>query len=91
MELALSPADIKKIVSLAKSYGATRVILFGSAAENPDEAKDVDLAFEGIPGWKLYELGARLEEELKVPLDVVSLTPPTRFTRLIEAKGRQLL
>ncbi len=89
--MALNPADIKRIVSLAKSYGATRVILFGSAAENPGEAKDVDLAFEGIPGWKLYELGARLEEELKVPLDVISLNPPTRFTRLIETKGQQLL
>jgi predicted nucleotidyltransferase len=89
--LALNPADVKKIVSLAKSYGATRVILFGSAAENPEEARDLDLAFDGILGWRLYELGARLEEELKVPLDVVSLTPPTRFTRLIETKGQQLL
>lgn len=89
--MALNPTDIKKIVSLAKSFGATRVILFGSAAENPDEARDLDLAFDGVPGWKLFELGARLEEELKIPLDIVSLNPPTRFTRLIETKGQQLL
>lgn len=89
--MAINPADIEKIVSLARSYGATRVILFGSAAEKPDEARDLDLAFDGVPGWKLFELGARLEEELKVPLDIVSLYPPTRFTHLIEAKGQQLL
>ena len=89
--MALDPADIKKIISLARSYGATRVILFGSAAERPDEARDLDLAFDGVPGWKLFELGARLEEELKVSLDVVSLNPPTRFTRLIETKGQKLL
>jgi predicted nucleotidyltransferase len=89
--LAINPADIKKIVTLAKSYGATRIILFGSAVENPDQARDLDLAFDGVPGWKLFELGARLEEELKVPLDIVPLNPPTRFTRLIETKGQKLL
>ncbi|OGQ00276.1 MAG: DNA polymerase III subunit beta [Deltaproteobacteria bacterium RBG_19FT_COMBO_46_12] len=91
MKLPLNEADIKKIVSIAKSFGATRVILFGSASENPDEARDLDLAFDGVPGWKLFELGARLEEELRVPLDIVSLDPPSRFTRLIETKGQQLL
>ena len=89
--MAINPADIKKIVTLAKSYGATRIILFGSAVENPDQARDLDLAFDGVPGWKLFELGARLEEELKVPLDIVPLNPPTRFTRLIETKGQKLL
>lgn len=89
--MAINPADIKRIISLAKSYGATSIILFGSAAENPGEARDLDLAFDGVPGWKLFELGARLEEELNVPLDVVSLNPPTRFTRLIETKGQRLL
>ena len=89
--MAINPADIKKIVALAKSYGATRIILFGSAVENPDQARDLDLAFDGVPGWKLFELGARLEEELKVPLDIVPLNPPTRFTRLIETKGQKLL
>lgn len=89
--MALNATDIKKIIALARSYGATRVILFGGAVEKPDEARDLDLAFDGIPGWKLFELGARLEEELKVPLDIISLTPPTRFTRFIETKGQQLL
>jgi hypothetical protein len=36
-------------------------------------------------------LGARLEEELEVPLDLISLNPPTRFTRLIEQKGKVLV
>ncbi len=89
--MALNAADIKKIVAIARSYGATRVILFGSAAEKPDEARDLDLAFDGVPGWKLFELGARLEEELKIPLDIVSLSPANRFTRLIERNGQQLL
>ena len=91
MEMAINKDQIERIVSLARFYGATRIILFGSAVENPEEARDLDLAFDGISGWKLYELGARLEEELNVPLDIIPLTPPTRFTRLIESKGRKLL
>ncbi|HLG31335.1 MAG TPA: hypothetical protein VI387_14085, partial [Candidatus Brocadiales bacterium] len=77
--------------SLAKSYGATRLILFGSAMEMPAEAGDIDIACDGVPGWKLYELAARLEEELETSLDIVPLSPPTRFTRHIEAKGKVLL
>jgi hypothetical protein len=59
--------------------------------DNPDEARDIDLACDSVPGWKLYELAARLEEELHAPLDVLPLNPPTRFTRLIEKRGRVLL
>lgn len=89
MKLTQEKLDI--IISLARAYGATRLILFGSAAESPETARDLDLACAGVPGWKLYELAARLEDELRVPLDLVPLSPPSRFTRRIEEKGRILL
>lgn len=82
---------IEKIVDFAKSYGATRLILFGSALERPEEARDIDIACDGIQGWKLYKMAARLEEELGTSLDVVPLRPETRFTRFIEARGKTLL
>jgi len=82
---------IDKIVQLAKVYGATRLILFGSAMETPQTARDIDLACDGIPGWKLYELAAKIEDELDVSLDIVSLTPSTRFTKNIEKRGKILL
>jgi predicted nucleotidyltransferase len=89
--MGITERQIAKAVALAKEYGATRMILFGSALEEPKQARDLDLAFDGVAGWKLYELGARLEEELEVSLDIVPLSPPTRFTRLIESKGKVLL
>jgi predicted nucleotidyltransferase len=89
--MAVSNSQIERIIALAKLYGATRLILFGSAVETPLEARDIDLACDGIPGWKLYELAARLENELGASLDIVSLTPPSRFTEYIETKGRALL
>lgn len=89
--MAITQKKIEKIVTLAKTYGAVRLILFGSALETPEEAKDIDIACDGVIGWKLYELAARLEEELHMPLDLVPLNPQTSFTRRIENKGKVIL
>ncbi len=89
--MAFNQDQFDKITSLAKKYGATRLILFGSAQESPETARDIDLACDGISGWKLYELAALLEEEINAPLDLVSLVPPTRFTQMIEKNGRRLI
>ena len=89
--MAISLEQLSRAVELARAYGATRLILFGSAATHPEHARDLDLACAGVTGWKFYELGARLEEELRIPLDLVALNPPTPFTRLIERRGKVLL
>jgi predicted nucleotidyltransferase len=89
--MAIQQEQLERAVTLAKAFGARRLILFGSALTRPEQAQDLDLACDGVTGWKLYQLGARLEEELRVPLDLVPLTPPTRFTRLIERRGKVLL
>ena len=89
--MAVNQAHLDRAIALAKAYGATRLILFGSALLKPQQARDLDLACDGVTGWKLYELGARLEEELRIPLDLVPLTPATPFTRLVERRGKILL
>jgi predicted nucleotidyltransferase len=89
--MSIHQEQLDRAIAIAISYGATRLILFGSAAIKPDEARDLDLACDGVEGWEFYELVARLEEELEMPLDLISLNPPTRFTRLIERKGKVLV
>jgi len=89
--MGIRQEQLEKVITLAKAYGATRLILFGSALESLEQARDLDLACDGVPGWKLYELGARLEEELGITLDLIPLSPPTPFTQLIQRKGRVLL
>jgi predicted nucleotidyltransferase len=89
--VAIAQHHIQRAISLAKAYGATRLILFGSAAADLSQARDLDLACDGVPGWKLYELAARMEEELRIPLDLVALSPPSQFTRLIEGRGKSLI
>jgi len=81
---------LDRAVEIAKAFGATRLILFGSAATDPERARDIDLACDGVTGWKLFELGASLEGELRLPLDLVPLSPPSRLTRIIERKGKVL-
>jgi predicted nucleotidyltransferase len=89
--MGIKQDQLDRVVTLAKAYGATRLILFGRAAVAPEQARDLDLACDGVSGWSLYALGARLEEELQIPLDLIPLTPPTRFTRIIEQQGKILL
>jgi len=89
--MAFDPSKIDKIVQLAKTYGATRLILFGSAVDAPQTARDIDIACDGVSGWKLFELAAKIEDELDIPLDIIPLTPATRFTQNIEKRGRVLL
>jgi predicted nucleotidyltransferase len=89
--MSIRQDQLDRAVELARTYGATRLILFGSALERPAEANDLDLACDGVEGWKLFELGARMEDELRVSLDLVPLSPPTRFTRYIERRGKILL
>lgn len=89
--MAIRPEQIERTIILAKLYGATRLILFGSGLRTPEHARDLDLAIDGVIGWRLYALGAQLEEELQMPLDLVPLTPSTRFTQLIERRGKDLL
>jgi len=79
------------ITAIAKEYGATQMILFGSALENPAEARDIDIACGGVSGWKLFELAAHLENTLHINFDLVPLTPASRFTRQIEDHGMRLL
>lgn len=89
--MKITQNQMNRIIELAKDYGAKRLILFGSYLTSPDDARDLDLACDGIKDWKIYEFGGRLENELRIPIDVVPLKPQTRFTRLIEQKGMVLL
>jgi predicted nucleotidyltransferase len=85
----ITQLEIEKIIDMAKLYGARKVLLFGSALLNPETAKDIDLAAD-IPGSKLYGFAAHLEDELKIPVDIVPLLPTNRFVEMITREGKIL-
>ncbi len=82
---------VDKNFFMAKEYGATRLILFGSAIEDPTNARDLDIACDGIQGWKLYEFASKFENDTGILLDIVPLPPPSSLTRYIEKKGKILI
>jgi len=85
--MSIGKAVLERCVEIAREYGATRLILFGSALRSPESARDVDLACEGVEGWRLFELGARLEEELDIDIDLVPLRPDDRFSQHVATRG----
>ncbi len=85
-------AHLDRAVAIARAHGATRLILFGSALETPEAARDLDLAVEGVPGWSFFGLAAELEAALPVPVDVIPLDQVSQnhFTRSVRQRGRVL-
>jgi predicted nucleotidyltransferase len=64
--MELPETGIQTAIELAMAYGATRLVLFGSYLNTPDQARDLDLAVDGVSGWKLYELD-RLSRPYRKP------------------------
>lgn len=75
------------------AYGATRVIPFGSAVDDPDKSRDLDLAVEGVHGWDFFGLVAELESQSPVKVDLIPLdkVDENHFTRAITERGRVVL
>jgi len=80
---------IQVAVEILRAYGATRIVLFGSAARwitscdlqdrvgtssaDRVEFRDLDLACEGLPDARFFEIWGRLLSILPVPVDLVDL------------------
>ncbi len=71
--MSITPEHIQQAVDVARSYGATRVILFGSAVTSPETARDLDVAVEGVNGWSFYGLVGEMMMQMPIPVDVVAL------------------
>lgn len=65
---------IYMIMDIAKNFGITRLVLLGSYSENPERAKVIELACEGIDNNQISELAAKLQEEVKMPVNLVDLS-----------------
>ena len=74
-------------MKIARKYNARRVLLFGSSQKEPDSARDIDIAVDGIEASIFFDFYRDLIFGLSKPVDVVDLSEDTRFTRLIAEKG----
>lgn len=86
--MGVNQTHLARSAAIAREFGATRLILFGSAVESPETARDIDLACEGVEGWDLFKMGARLEETLGLNVDLVPLHVGDRFSEYVVQRGR---
>jgi len=78
---------LTKAVEILRALGARRVVLFGSAARSLEEARDIDLAVEGIPLYRLLDADLAVHEALNYPSDLVSREETPGFYDLDTREG----
>ena len=88
--MPVSEEQLERCVEILRGYGATKIVLFGSILETPDDVRDLDLACKGIEGWEFFRAAAELEDVVDLPVDLVPLDVDARMTRHIEKWGRVL-
>lgn len=82
--------QLDEVVRVLREMGARRVLLFGSAATQPESARDVDVAVEGVPLPRLLEADARVHDILRVPTDLVSREESPGFFDLVSRSAKVL-
>ena len=83
-------AQLEAAVRTLRSYGARRVLLFGSYLYTPEAAGDIDLAVQGIPLRRLLDADLALYKLLRRSFDLVSREEDPAFFDLIQAEARVL-
>ena len=81
----LSKADKESIISIAKKYKVSRVLLFGSSASVDKEGND--LAVDGIVPSDFFAFYSDLIFGLTKPVDLIDLSGTSRFHRMVAAEG----
>lgn len=82
---------IDKAVEILRGAGASRVYLFGSAADDGAMVgrlpHDIDLAVEGLPPEVFFGVVGLLLCELRFPVDLIDLDSGTPFVRRLRESG----
>lgn len=85
----ISKNDMSIILTYAKKYKLTKVILFGSSKERTD-ARDIDIGVRGIAPELFFDFCWELYRDLSKPVDVIDLSKDCSFNKLIEKDGMVL-
>ena len=83
----IAAADREIIVRLAREYGVSTVVLFGSSLSEDRGARDIDLGVRGIKPRLFFRFYGDLLMHLSKSVDLVDLSRRSRFTDLIEKQG----
>jgi len=88
--MRITNAQLQSVVDILREMGARTIVLFGSMAESPETARDVDIAVEGIPLRRILDADVVVHELLGVPTDLVSREENPAFFDVVKDYGRVL-
>lgn len=86
----IAEKDIQLIKDLARKHSISRVLLFGSSISDLDDARDIDIAIEGIEEGDFYAFCGDVTIALSKPVDVVDISRQSMFSELIRKEGVEL-
>lgn len=86
----LTKKKLERAIEICRAKGVTKLILFGSAANDLRIARDLDFGVEGVHGWDSIALAGELENELGINVDVVDITKSSDFVKHILTHGKVL-
>jgi predicted nucleotidyltransferase len=86
-ECMIAEKDKNAILLLARQYGVSKVLLFGSSAEGQKEARDIDLGVIGIEPKRFFEFYGQLMFSLSKPVDLIDLSKDTKFNAMVKREG----
>lgn len=86
----LSETEKAIIINCAKKYDVKTIYLFGSSLNVDTKARDIDLGVKGIDPAVFFKFYGELVRQLSKPVDLVDLSPKTRFNALVEKRGAKI-
>jgi len=85
--IMITQADEQAIRSVCRKYGVKRALLFGSSLDTTREARDIDLAVEGVAPRDFFRFYGDLMFAVSKPVDVVDLSGRSKFLDLVRREG----
>jgi len=78
------------IIDAARKYNVAAIYLFGSTLTEGTAARDIDLGVLGVPSGCFIDFYTELIKQLPKPVDLVDLSKPTLFNKLILQDGMRI-
>ena len=91
MDEKLFESEVKKVIDIAKEYGAEKIILFGSCIGDIKSAQDIDIAVAGVKPEFFFEMYGKILSETLTDMDLIPLEyAREHFSKRIFEQGRLL-
>ena len=84
----ITSIQIDRCIAVARRYGARQLVLFGSAADDPSTARDIDLICDGVEPSLFFEMAGMIEHEAGVMVDVLPAKPMNKFVEVNLKRGQ---